>query len=803
MGYISPGASGYVLSSNGSTWSANAISSLGVATTVGSLNSSSTPNGMTLLGGELKLSPADATNPGVLTAGTQTLAGAKTFAQDLKINHLMIGNGGGGLDANTLVGKSAFTSNTTGSNNTAIGYQSLIVNTSGTNNTGIGAGTLSANTTGIGNTAIGQGAGVGSGNLSNTIAIGSGAIVNADNTIQLGNANITRMNTAGAIQAGSIQNTPVGSTTPSTGAFTGLKTTGTNTSQVVMTDANNLLVSTASLPVNLGGTGVSTISSNGVLIGNGTGAINTIVPNASGQVLTWNGTSWAATIPSAVTVGSVGSSSANGLTITNNVLNLSAADATNPGIVTTGIQTFAGDKTFASIASSGTLSVTGNLSNANLTASKVVFSDASKVLSSSGTVGVNQGGTGASTFTSGGIIVGNGTSALSTINPGTNGQILVSRLGAWSVENASPAVTLGAVNASSTAKGLTITAGGEISLSPADVSNPGIISTGTQTFAGAKTFSSIISTGDGSVSGNLSVTGNVTNSALTASKVVFTDISKNLSSSGTVGVAQGGTGLASIPLNGVVIGNGTSSIATIVPSSNGQVMTWNGTSWTATIPTAISVGSVGTSTTNGLTISNNVLSLSPADATNPGIVNTGAQTFAGAKTFASITSSGNSSVGGTLSVTGNLTNSALTASKVVFSDASKILSSSGTVGVDQGGTGTTTLTSGALLIGNGTGAVTSLTPSTAGYVLKVVGSSWIVSAPDTDESDQFAATVGQTSFTLTQTPASNSKVQMFINGVRIDKNAYTLSNRTVTYIPANNSAFTLAAGDRIQFDYEY
>ena len=803
MGYISPGASGYVLSSNGSTWSANAISSLGVATTVGSLNSSSTPNGMTLLGGELKLSPADATNPGVLTAGTQTLAGAKTFAQDLKINQLMIGNGGGGLDANTLVGKSAFTSNTTGSNNTAIGYQSLIVNTSGTNNTGIGAGTLSANTTGIGNTAIGQGAGVGSGNLSNTIAIGSGAIVNADNTIQLGNANITRMNTAGAIQAGSIQNTAVGSTTPSTGAFTGLKTTGTNTSQVVMTDANNLLVSTASLPVNLGGTGVSTISSNGVLIGNGTGAINTIVPNASGQVLTWNGTSWAATIPSAVTVGSVGSSSANGLTITNNVLSLSPADVSNPGIITTGTQTFAGAKTFASIASSGTLSVTGNLSNANLTASKVVFSDASKVLSSSGTVGVNQGGTGASTFTSGGIIVGNGTSALSTINPGTNGQILVSRLGAWSVENASPAVTLGAVNASSTAKGLTISAGGEISLSPADVSNPGIISTGTQTFAGAKTFSSIISTGDGSVSGNLSVTGNVTNSALTASKVVFTDISKNLSSSGTVGVAQGGTGLASIPLNGVVIGNGTSSIATIVPSSNGQVMTWNGTSWTATIPTAISVGSVGTSTTNGLTISNNVLSLSPADATNPGIVNTGAQTFAGAKTFASITSSGNSSVGGTLSVTGNLTNSALTASKVVFSDASKILSSSGTVGVDQGGTGTTTLTSGALLIGNGTGAVTSLTPSTAGYVLKVVGSSWIVSAPDTDESDQFAATVGQTSFTLTQTPASNSKVQMFINGVRIDKNAYTLSNRTVTYIPANNSAFTLAAGDRIQFDYEY
>jgi hypothetical protein len=942
LGFINPGAAGYILSSNGSTWSANAISSLGVATTVGSLNSSGTTNGMTLLGGELKLSPADASNPGVVTAGTQTIAGAKTFAQDLQINQLMIGHGGGGLQANTLVGKSAFTSNTTGSNNTAIGYQSLTANTSGTNNTGIGAGALSLNTSGIGNTAIGQGAGVGSANLSNTIAIGSGAIVNADNSIQLGNANITRVNTAGSIQAGSIQNTPIGSTTPSTGAFTGLKTTGTTISQVVLTDANNLLVSAASLPVNLGGTGVSTISSNGVMIGNGTGAINTIVPSASGQVLTWNGTAWTATIPTAVTVGSVGSSSANGLTITNSVLSLSPADATNPGIITTSSQTFAGAKTFASIASTGNMSVAGNLSNASLSASKVVFTDASKILSSTGTVGVDQGGTGASTFTSGGIIVGNGTSALSTINPGTNGQILVSRLGAWSVENASPTVTLGTVNASSTAKGLTITAGGEISLSPADATNPGIVTAAAQSFAGTKSFTSIISSGDGSIGGNLSVTGNLSNAALTASKVVFSDASKNLSSAGTVsvsqggtglatipsngvvigngtgnittivpntngqvltyngtawvaavptaisagsigsstangltvsnnvvslspadatnpgivttgaqtfagaktfasiassgnlsvtgnlsntsltaskvvfsdaskilsstgtvGVDQGGTGLASIPANGVVIGNGTSSISTIVPNTSGQVLTWNGTAWTATVPSAISVGTVGTSTSNGMTISNNVLSLSPADATNPGIVTSGAQTFAGAKTFASVTSTGNSSVGGTLTVTGNLTNATLSASKVVFSDASKMLSSTGTVGVDQGGTGQTTLTSGALIIGNGTGGVTTLSPSTAGYVLKVVGSTWTVSAPDTDESDQFFATLGQTSFTLTQTPVSNSKVQMFINGVRIDKTAYTISTRTITYNPTNNSGFTLIAGDRIQFDYEY
>lgn len=310
-------------------------------------------------------------------------------------------------------------------------------------------------------------------------------------------------------------------------------------------------------------------------------------------------------------------------------------------------------------------------------------------------------------------------------------------------------------------------------------------------------------TGDISLSntGVVSIgTGRITDSMLAGSINLSTKVSNILS------VSNGGTGLSSLPSAALLVGAGTSNITSINPGTDGQVLVSRSNVWNVeNAPPTVTLGTVNlNSTAKGLTITaGGEISLSPADATNPGIVNTGTQTFAGAKTFASIISSGNSSVGGTLSVSGNLTNLALTPSKIVFSDASKTLTSLDFVRVEQGGTGTTTLTSGALLVGNGTGAVTSLAPSTAGYVLKVVGSTWTVSAPDTDESDQFTATVGQTSFTLTQTPASNSKVQMFINGVRIDKNAYTLSTRTVTYIPANNSAFTLAAGDRIQFDYEY
>jgi hypothetical protein len=81
---------------------------------------------------------------------------------------------------------------------------------------------------------------------------------------------------------------------------------------------------------------------------------------------------------------------------------------------------------------------------------------------------------------------------------------------------------------------------------------------------------------------------------------------------------------------------------------------------------------------------------------------------------------------------------------------------------------------------------------------------WASAAPTVrEEANEFTATVSQTAFTLTQPPSANSKVKMYVNGIRISKNAYTLSGPTVTYVPANNGAYALTAGDRIQFDYFY
>lgn len=49
-----------------------------------------------------------------------------------------------------------------------------------------------------------------------------------------------------------------------------------------------------------GGTGVSSIAANAVVLGNGTSAIQTVAPGSSGNVLTSNGTTWQSTAPTAV-----------------------------------------------------------------------------------------------------------------------------------------------------------------------------------------------------------------------------------------------------------------------------------------------------------------------------------------------------------------------------------------------------------------------------------------------------------------------------------------------------------------------
>ncbi len=126
----------------------------------------------------------------------------------------------------------------------------------------------------------------------------------------------------------------------------------------VTTDAGTLTGTTlASNVVNSSLTSVGTLTSGSIslttdIVTSGNLKAGDITyPNTAGtngQVLTSNGAGNATWLsPTSVSVGTISSTSnANGATITSGVLNLTPADETNGGIITTGTQSFAGLKTF-------------------------------------------------------------------------------------------------------------------------------------------------------------------------------------------------------------------------------------------------------------------------------------------------------------------------------------------------------------------------------------------------------------------------------------------------------------------------
>ena len=62
---------------------------------------------------------------------------------------------------------------------------------------------------------------------------------------------------------------------------------------------------------------------------------------------------------------------------------------------------------------------------------------------------------------------------------------------------------------------------------------------------------------------------------------------------GTLGVAHGGSGLASITQNAVVLGNGTSALQAVAPGASGNVLTSDGTTWVSTAATGGTGGFTG------------------------------------------------------------------------------------------------------------------------------------------------------------------------------------------------------------------
>ncbi len=142
-------------------------------------------------------------------------------ANDLTVNGLKVGLGGGAVSGNSALGASALNANTTGYNNTALGNRALTKVTQGNNNTSSGWNSLQNLTTGDNNTAIGSNslatvttssknsalgylADILTTTISNATAIGYNALARESNSIQLGDNFITKVNTAGKLQTGEV-----------------------------------------------------------------------------------------------------------------------------------------------------------------------------------------------------------------------------------------------------------------------------------------------------------------------------------------------------------------------------------------------------------------------------------------------------------------------------------------------------------------------------------------------------------------------------------------------------------------------
>ncbi len=267
-------------------------------------------------------------------------------------------------------------------------------------------------------------------------------------------------------------------------------------------------------------------------------------------------------------------------------------------------------------------------------------------------VSVANGGTGAATLTSNGVLLGNTTSAVTATAAGTTGQVLTGVTGS------------------------------------------------------APTFQS-------PASSSISITGN-SGGALTGNAFTFTGGTSGLTFAGagstetlggTLVVANGGTGAATLTSNGVLLGNGTSAITATAAGTTGQVLTGiTGSAPTFQSPASASITITG-DTGGGLTGS----SFTFAGGTT-------GLSFGGSGSTETLTFAGITANGGTVSLATDATTSTInvgTGAGVKTSTFGSTNSTSATTLQSGSGALNMTSTNGALTINSGTGVLGISTDASA------------------------------------------------------------------------------------------
>jgi phage-related tail fiber protein len=97
---------------------------------------------------------------------------------------------------------------------------------------------------------------------------------------------------------------------------------------------------------------------------------------------------------------------------------------------------------------------------------------------------------------------------------------------------------------------------------------------------------SIVLRGTGPTTGVTIIAGEKCLAAWNGSDFVKVSSSVATALTGTLPVANGGTGLTTLTANNVVLGNGTSNPLFVAPGTTGNVLTSDGTTWTSATPAA-------------------------------------------------------------------------------------------------------------------------------------------------------------------------------------------------------------------------
>ena len=406
---------------------------------------------------------ASATARGVITNAGQTIAGYKTFTDNITVNYgtdgskaVLVGSPGG--QQNTMLGTASFVYGTPGNNNTALGFFTLASLNGGNDNTAVGA------------NALRQGP---SANGSNNVAVGSAALSNgigANDNIGVGV--YTLANTTGdrntAVGTYALQN----NTTAVENVGIGYQSLRNTT-----TGGQNTAIGPYSMINNTSGD-VNTAAGYYSLISNTTGRYNTAI---GVQSLEQN------------TVGQI-----------NTAVGVAAIDRNETGNGNAVLGAFAGRY----IADGATYNTSINNSVLVGALARPLGNNQSNQI----VIGYNAVGNGDNTVTLGNTAIANvktsGTITAGSVTypntDGTNGYYLKtdgSGTASWAAVSTGVA-SVGAISPTPNTNGASITSG-VLNLAPADETNGGIVTTGAQTMAGDKTYT-------GTVRGKAAVSSEIT-----------------------------------------------------------------------------------------------------------------------------------------------------------------------------------------------------------------------------------------------------------------------------------------------------